>query len=229
MFMFGHVRSILNSLNKDKPYFNSGGKYKSKENKKILPAYQMWRDMCRRCFDDEVRATQPYYETVTIDKSWTDFQNFAPWYYSNFVEEWELDKDLFSGEAKRYAPETCCFLPRRLNGWLERIRSIKSGETLGYSYHSRDLVYNVRLRDSSDKLIHLGYFKSEKEARFAYVCGKVAQLESLLENYREDLPPRTFNKLTELKNELAEIGYNEHNNFTETKRKLNDQSIRFEE
>lgn len=173
--------------------------------------------MCRRCFDNSVREKQPYYETVTIDKSWTDFQNFAPWYYENWVESWELDKDLFSGENKRYSPETCCFLPQRLNGWLERIRSIKSGETLGYSFHSRDLVYNVRIRDSSNTLLHLGYFKNEKEARLTYIRAKVEQLDDLLNNYKDELSVKTFDKFVELRNELSEIGYNEQRNFTKEK------------
>lgn len=75
----------------------------------------------------------------------------------------------------------------------------------------------MRIRDSSNTLLHLGYFKNEKEARLTYIRAKVEQLDDLLNNYKDELSVKTFDKFVELRNELSEIGYNEQRNFTKEK------------
>ena len=122
--------------------YNGIGEHKNSLEGRPTSAYSRWKDMLRRCYCNKTKNTQSAYSNVTVCDEWHDFQNFADWFYSNYIDGFDLDKDLLSGNVKIYSPETCCFLSPEHNSLLAQ-------DCIGKSYTIKkgDLVfkfYNIR-------------------------------------------------------------------------------------
>lgn len=86
------------------------GPHKQFNGRKPTRAYARWRDMLRRCYDENMRRRTAAYSGCTVRDDWHNFQNFADWFCQNFVEGCDLDKDILSGSVKVYSPDTCLFV-----------------------------------------------------------------------------------------------------------------------
>lgn len=122
-------RGILNPYHKT--HFNVGfygyGEYKTKINGKHTKSYKCWRGILGRCYDDSIRHKFPTYKDVTVCEEWHNFQNFAQWFEENYIEDFVLDKDILYKGNKIYSPETCCFVPQKINCLLVK-NDINRGE-----------------------------------------------------------------------------------------------------
>lgn len=93
-------------------------------------AYDIYRGMMYRCYD----SSHPSYSLyggkgVFVSEEWHDAEVFVRWYVENYVEDWEVDKDLFSEDVKHYSKETCVFLPAKLNVCLGQMSRTYSHAT----------------------------------------------------------------------------------------------------
>lgn len=94
-----------------------GTRYKSTKDKN---AYQVWRDMIKRCYYEQFHKIQPNYRDCFVCDEWHNFQTFADWYYKNYPSEKEhgemqLDKDIVVDGNKEYSPSKCAFVTPREN------------------------------------------------------------------------------------------------------------------
>lgn len=79
-------------------------------------SHSIWASMIKRCYDP-TNKYYPYYgaKGVTVCKEWHNFQNYAAWYESNYVENFHVDKDMKCSNNKIYSPDTCLFVPPATN------------------------------------------------------------------------------------------------------------------
>jgi hypothetical protein len=77
-------------------------------------AYQTWVNMIKRCYSSSYQYKNPTYRGCTVNKKWHCFQDFAPWFYSNYIEGYHLDKDII-GTGKEYSPSNCIFVTQEDN------------------------------------------------------------------------------------------------------------------
>ena len=81
--------------------------------------YRVWESMIRRCYSRKVHVKQPTYEGCSVCDEWLNLQRFARWYTENHYavsgETMNLDKDILVEGNRIYSPETCIFVPRRIN------------------------------------------------------------------------------------------------------------------
>lgn len=93
------------------------GKYPSKEYGKHTKAYQSWRDMLRRCYDESSVRFKCYGgRGIYVCSDWHNFQNFAEWYNSQHTHgdvRYHLEKDFLCKNI--YSPSGCLLLPSYLN------------------------------------------------------------------------------------------------------------------
>lgn len=92
--------------------FVGQGKYDSTQLIKGGKPYYIWKSMLARCYSARKSSC---YEGVTVCEEWHNFQNFAKWFEENYVEGYELDKDIKIRGNKLYSPETCMFVPTDQN------------------------------------------------------------------------------------------------------------------
>ena len=162
------------------------------ENKKVL---EWWRGMIYRCYSPDSLRKRPTYEGCEVIESWKCFQNFCSWVKSQsfYGSGYHLDKDLLSGEAKVYSPETCTFLPSEINVALQLGRE-KRGD-LPVGVYERDSGRYRVIVGENGKLVHYGTYDSVEEASAVYVKAKEEYVRSLAEKWKGKIEDRAYQAL----------------------------------
>lgn len=168
--------------------FDSGGVYvKRLSVNKKTPCYSTWTDIMQRCYSSEWKKKFTTYNSVTLCSDWHDYQKFATWYYNNYKEGFQIDKDILSDYYKvapSYSPVTCRMIPRDLNMLLvNRVgKSRNTNLPLGVCIHKPSGRYIAWCNNGEGKTINLGYKSSPQEAFVLYKAYK----EELIKRKAED-------------------------------------------
>ena len=136
------------------------------------PYYRKWVDMIRRGYTPH-RAC---YNGVTVNPIWHRFSNFKKWmqqqpYWSD--ENMELDKDILIEGNREYGPDTCLFVPRKVNNFFKSSTNHASG--VKYRKNKKK-AWEARFGVGGKCL---GYFSSKEEAKLAYLNAKIKAGEEL--------------------------------------------------
>lgn len=154
---------------------------------KCHKAYNHWQMILKKCFDQEYKAQHPTYKNVTMCEEWKRFSVFKKWFDANYVEGYDLDKDLLSDNGRKmYSPDTCCFIPHNLNVLLCSKKLGKDGFPRGIRKESSS--YAVRVCLHKGKRIRIGKIRSIDEAIDIYNKIKREDIASVaLEYYKNGL------------------------------------------
>jgi hypothetical protein len=177
------------------------GNTTSSVNGKIKASYHTWRGMLRRCYQDSGTA-KTYYGIISVCKDWWCYEVYEKWYNDNVIEGFQVDKDFTVVGCKIYSPETCCFIPNKINAILGKKTNntvrIHEGLPVGVSYHIRDKKYTSQCFDG-DKLQHFGYHDTPEEAFLAYKPMKEVYIKSAAHEYytKGDISEAVYRNLME--------------------------------
>lgn len=175
------------------------GPHKAKSNGRYNRAYYVWKNLMCRCYGHKSHEKHPTYKGCYIGEEWHNFQNFAEWYYTHYVDGYELDKDILTGGAGTcYSPENCCFVPKALNLLVQYVRNKDSGLPLGVDFVKRSGKYRVRVSDG-EKSTCLGYFESPEEAFNIYKQTKERIIKEKAEEYRTMIAENVYEALINIK------------------------------
>ena len=157
------------------------GKYNSvnsKINGKDL--YDTWNKMFDRCY----RGSDLTYKNVDVCEEWYSFQNFMKFVDETFpkhitTEQFILEKDIMQQgvENKIYSPETCLWIPKRINSYIQNKRSGTKNEFKGINKDGNQWVASSTLFENGGVKYAIGYFYSIEEAISAYKEFKLIQDE----------------------------------------------------
>lgn len=166
------------------------GRYRDYQLKKIVK--QSWYCMFDRCYSGKNKC----YEDCTVISEWHCIQNFLEWFEKNYVEGWELDKDILVPGNKVYGPDTCCFVPKEINNLFKR-NSNKTGELpTGVTRIGSKFRSNL---SSGKRTIHLGMFNTIEEASAVYKIAKQKRITELAEKFKDSLSPLVYNTLKNIR------------------------------
>ena len=157
--------------------------------------YQKWISMIKRCYSIKSLQRQPTYQKCSVCSEWLKLSNFKSWFEDNYIEGYDLDKDLLSRNDKVYSPETCCFLPKNINIIISSCSGKKGRYEAGISTY-RHNKYIVSICKYNKK-IHLGCFDTQVEAANAYKSAKEQYVKELAERYFQEgkITERVYNAL----------------------------------
>lgn len=91
------------------------GPYKANSRRVKSKAYNAWHNMIQRCYSEKYQEKYPYWKDCTVVDDWLNFQNFAGWFYLNYIEGFDLDKDMQIKGNRVYGPQACKFIPKSEN------------------------------------------------------------------------------------------------------------------
>lgn len=169
--------------------FLGEGKYKSKENNIPTQHYKVWTLIFTRCYKTYLNKNNVTYENIEVCKEWYNFQNFAKWFEENYVEGFEIDKDILCSDCKIYSPETCCFVPHEINCLFHKSKEVK-----GFYKNGRSKKYRVIVNKK-----HIGYYNTVEEAFESYKIAKEVHIKSLANKHKEKLTNQVYNILINYK------------------------------
>lgn len=188
----GYVISPLDKSIFDKGYFGVG-EYKRDNHSKC---YSSWYNMLFRCYSYEYKIKYPTYQNVNVCEEWHNYQNFAKWFENNYYEvdrqRMELDKDILIKGNKLYSPETCCFVPRRINSLLINNKNVRGQYLLGVDYHEGKFRARCETLNGSK---FLGNYNTEIEAFNSYKKFKEGYIKIIAEEYKDLIPQNLYEAL----------------------------------
>lgn len=164
-------------------------------------AYVKWRNMIHRCYDEKITSSLPSYKGCSVCDEWLLFSNFKVWFDKNHIDGYELDKDILVKGNKVYSPDTCCFIPPRLNKLLLTNKGRRNG-IVGVLLKGEKYEAYMSMINEHGKRIrkHIGYYSTAETAFEAYRKEKEA--------YVKDVATKLFNKgMIEEKVYIALIKY----------------------
>lgn len=171
-------------------------------------SYKRWIAMLHRCYCEKFLKSNPTYQGCYVCSEWLVFSNFENWFKENYKDGYELDKDLLSGkENKVYSPETCCFLPPRINKLLltnkGRRRNIIGSSKKGNKWES---FLSALDKDGKKIRVHIGYFDSPQEAFAAYKLAKESYVKEVAQEYYDnnEITEKVYNALMNYKAEITD-------------------------
>lgn len=190
-FKKGSVKNVY-----DKSVFEVGfigeGKYKVSENGKQTKQYLIWKSMLQRCYYKKLHDRCPTYKESSVYEEWHNFQNFAKWFDENYYtidgERMELDKDILVKGNKTYSPDTCIFVPHRINTLFIKCDSSRGELPLGVCFDKVKKKYEVRCNDYPNKQKRIGRYSTPESAFFAYKAYKEQLIKQIANEYREKIP-----------------------------------------
>lgn len=161
------------------------GPYSSTTHKKL---YQIWQGMLGRSYSKKCQIIQPTYIGCSVHRDWHNLQIFGKWFEDNYIDGWDLDKDLLFKGNKIYSKETCVFIPSRLNRFLSTSRlNNTSGFTGVYINRSSSInpwVAEIKI-DGKNK--HIGSFNTKEEANEIYKKARKIEVEKLKVYYKDTI------------------------------------------
>jgi hypothetical protein len=154
----------------------------------ICPAFSVWRDMLARCYGKRNKKNSTYIECSVISE-WLSLKTFKMWFDINYVEGWELDKDILVGDNSIYSPPTCVFVPSWLNRAFPK-NNPSASLPMGVGYKKKPAgMINELTKPFAAKIFsqgkqkYLGNYKTPEEAHRAWQQAKVAEICRVADMY----------------------------------------------
>lgn len=138
----------------------------------------LWRGMFFR-----TKSLESYSESNVLFEGYQEFAewcNEQPEYRLLDAEGkvYHLDKDLLEPHNQDYAPDLCCFIPRKLNS-IFTDRSASCGVwPLGVNFSKKNGRFHVREAGK-----HVGYFDDPLEAHKAWQYSRIKSLQEMMGQY----------------------------------------------
>ena len=138
------------------------------------PFYRVWAGALMRCYCEKHQAINPTYKGCSVVKEWHLFSNFRAWMARHDWEEKELDKDLRVIGNKIYGPDTCIFIPHKINTLL-KLGCINKKSCLPGGVSPNRKRFQAKIsRDG--RLTHIGLYTTPGQAHEAYIAAKAAEV-----------------------------------------------------
>lgn len=163
--------------------------------------YNYWYDMLRRCYNKKALEKRPTYEDKYVCEEWLNFQNFAKWFDENYYkingERTELDKDIINKGNKIYSPETCVFVPHRINSLFIKCDKLRGNYPVGVDFHKDIKKFRVRCNVYDNEIkkvksIFLGYSNTIEEAFYVYKEFKEKYIKQVADEYKDRIPSKLY-------------------------------------
>ena len=194
--------------------FNVGyigeGKYDTKIKGKRTKAYTVWRGIMERGYSEEFKEKRPTYRDCYVCEEWHNFQNFAKWYEENYYEcngeKMCLDKDILIKGNKIYSPETCVFVPERINMLFTKSDAIRGDYPIGVQYRHKIVdgyeydyleVYCCITENKRKKGKYLGTFPLNRpfQAFYTYKIFKEKYIKQVADEYKNKIPQKLYDAM----------------------------------
>ena len=171
------------------------------------PYYRKWKAMLSRCYSEKSHNKYPTYKECVVCEDWLLFSNFRKWMITQEWEGLQLDKDLLVFNNKVYSPETCVFIHRKVNNFLE-----DSIECHTPYWSEERGKYTVSCRDPMGKHSpYLGRFtdlseaeKVYKDKKYEYACA-LAGSEYVADDRVAEALRKRYKKLQSCRRSYKEI------------------------
>lgn len=153
-----------------------------------------------RCKDK--RASMVAYNGCSVCEGWMEYENFKKWFLENYIDGYELDKDIIKRGNRVYCPEYCSFVPKEINLLIKNRR--RGSGAPGTVVRREGGKYIARMY--AGRSIWLGSFETEIDAFMAYKKAKESYVRDLAKTYfnKNKIERRVYDALMNYKVEITD-------------------------
>lgn len=156
-----------------------------------------------------LKTVHPTYKGCTVCDEWHNFQVFAKWYDENYYllddQRTELDKDILIKGNKTYSPETCVFVPQRINGLFTKREKDRGNLPIGVSLHKKYNKYYSRYNNGLGKTIHLVSYNTPEEVFYlGYKPHKEQLIKEIADEYKGKIPQKLYEAMYKYEVEITD-------------------------
>ena len=169
--------------------------YWAQDNKTISvdPSYRTWHNIISRCDKGGVyQQKRPTYAGCSVDPRWHNYSVFVPWWVKNYVEGWQLDKDLLTLGNKVYGPDSAIFVPRWLNIFTVARGAGRGEYPIGLCFDKDKGKFKGQCNNPvTGAPIHLGYHQDPLISHRVWLWKKL-ELAEELKPKMDEIDPRVY-------------------------------------
>lgn len=180
-------------------------KYKFTEEEKEVANF--WRSMLKRCYNEEFQKRRTTYIGCLVSEDWHNFQNFAKWFHENYnpeyMQDWQLDKDILVRGNKVYSAETCCFVPPHINTLFITGKAGRGEYPIGVDKRGRE-KFKAHISRGKGLAELIGYFKTPEEAFQAYKTAKEIYIKEVADKWKDKIDNRVYEAMYNYKVEITD-------------------------
>jgi len=165
-------------------------------------SYKTWSSMLGRCYSEKEIERYPSYTEVYVCEEWLNFSNYNKWFILNYKSGFCLDKDILIKGNKIYSPETCCFVPQRINLLFLKSDFIRGEYPIGV--HKSNNKYVASCNTGKKVQEYLGKYKTPIEAFNIYKECKEKYLNELSEKYKNVITNKVYMAIKNYKVEITD-------------------------
>lgn len=185
-FQFGTINNNMNKTTYGVGFL--GEKYiKNKKDN----SYIHWASMLRRCYSESFHKKQPTYKDCIVCEEWKDYSKFKNWFDINCYkingEKIELDKDILIKGNKIYSPETCIFVPKKINSLFVKRNKSRGDCLMGVTLDKKSNKYVAYIKENG-KSFNLGRYDTEIDAFNSYKIRKENYIKQIADEYKNKIP-----------------------------------------
>lgn len=171
-----------------------------KEKELRVKAKRVWNAMRYRCSLKDYGSITYAYRGVTICEEWMDFECFFEWFKNNYIDGFQIDKDILKKGNRVYCPEYCCFVPAFINSLFTKSNKIRGKYPVGVDFHCGKFRARVKkVINGKRGCLDLGYFNSPEEAFDAYKIEREKYFKETADKYKDVIPEKVYNAIVNYK------------------------------
>jgi len=178
------------------------------EKGKQLDSYHNWIGMIDRCYNKKHSIKRPTYAECKVCNKWLTYSTFKKWYDNNYYEIEEekmcLDKDILFKGNKIYSPETCIYVPNRINVLFTKRQNERGKFPIGVDFIKKNNNYRSRCNYEKNVSVYLGSFSTPEEAFMPYKIYKEQLIKSIADIYKNKIPKNLYNAMYYYKIEMTD-------------------------
>lgn len=172
--------------------------------RKVKKSYKRWADMILRCYGEKWRERYKTYSNCTVCDEWLCYANFERWYNENYYEIIEeimhLDKDILIKGNKVYSPNTCIFVPQKINALFTKRNSVRGKYPIGVTYSKKNGKFEPQVQGCG----WLGYYDTPTESFEIYKINKEKRIKEIADEYKNKIPIKLYNALYNYEVEITD-------------------------
>lgn len=176
----------------------------SEGNRKVKASYRTWANIVSRCYNKKYQDKRPTYIGCSMCEEWLCYANFEKWYNENYyqIEEsrMELDKDILKKGNKIYSPETCVFVPQRINTLFTKRNNNRGKYPIGVTYSKKGKKFAPQVQGYK----WLGYYNTVEEAFEVYKVNKEKLIKKIADEFKDKIPTRLYEALYSYEVEITD-------------------------
>ena len=167
-------------------------------------SYKTWHNLILRCYNEFSVNRNPTYKDCSVCEEWLIFSNFKDWFDKNYVDGYDLDKDILVKGNKIYSPSTCCFVPQEINKLIINQKRNRGLLPIGV-VKKQDGKFVAQI-SKNKKRVTLGRFLTANDAFAAYKKEKESYIKEVAQKYFNDgkITKRVYDALMRYEVEITD-------------------------